>query len=401
MEHPLTETETELLRKVQEGSLEEARLLLNDPQVRVDCLDEQGMTPLQHAAYKGNYDLCKLFLDRGANVNANFHTSKYSALMFASLSGKTDVVNLLLEHGASITDVNSVGRNASQMAAFVGNHEVVTVINYFVPKEEIEYYTKSHNLEKEPKLPPSLCSALYKFLLRTNIHPVNLAVHLMNNIELLEKAKNVATILELLCHKEIKKTDNNELLAVKLHYMSFLVKQCDKYIKDNSVKLRNQDQTHVKNCLEPLIKSWIKGRDSDGFPVILEQLLRQSIREFPNRECSIFQTLVRTLAPVAIGDEPSAISILVQTVSGQKGCPDGVICTTCGEPKAEKKCSACKSVQYCNKECQKLHWFSHKKHCKRLAIEYQNEQANISKENESTDLDIELESKLKIPDTVE
>ena len=36
------------------------------------------------------------------------------------------------------------------------------------------------------------------------------------------------------------------------------------------------------------------------------------------------------------------------------GCPNG----------ARTKCSACKSVEYCSRACQKLHWAAHKAACK-------------------------------------
>ena len=44
---------------------------------------------------------------------------------------------------------------------------------------------------------------------------------------------------------------------------------------------------------------------------------------------------------------------------------DITYCSTCGEEKPDKKCSKCKQVQYCDRECQRLHWFSHKKVCAR------------------------------------
>lgn len=44
---------------------------------------------------------------------------------------------------------------------------------------------------------------------------------------------------------------------------------------------------------------------------------------------------------------------------------DIVYCSTCGEEKPDKKCSKCKEVQYCDRECQRLHWFMHKKTCTR------------------------------------
>lgn len=105
-----------------------------------------------HAAYKGKADMCKLLLQHGADVNCNEHEHGYTALMFAGLSGmltdqpskdisltrtqliraavrsmvallsagKTDITWMMLDAGAETDVVNSVGRTAAQMAAFVG-----------------------------------------------------------------------------------------------------------------------------------------------------------------------------------------------------------------------------------------------------------------------------------------
>ena len=37
--------------------------LLNEDKERVNNVDEHGMTPLQHAAYKGNKAMCQILLD--------------------------------------------------------------------------------------------------------------------------------------------------------------------------------------------------------------------------------------------------------------------------------------------------------------------------------------------------
>jgi ankyrin repeat protein len=50
---------------------------------------QHGMTPLQHAAYKGHRELCEILLNHGADVNANSHEHGYTSLMFAALSGKS------------------------------------------------------------------------------------------------------------------------------------------------------------------------------------------------------------------------------------------------------------------------------------------------------------------------
>lgn len=330
------------------------------------------MTPLQHAAYRGNYDLCKMFLECGADPNSHYHDSGYTALMFAGLAGRADVVSLLLEHGASTTAVNSLGRTAAQMAAFVSNHDVVAIINNFLPREELEYYARPQGLDKEPKLPASLVGPLYQLIVRTNIHPVRVALWLQEKRELLDQSAKVERVLGLLCEKQMKDA-TNEMLALKFHHLAFLIRNCCKFLRDHPAPAAADEgggKAKSAGLLEPLIKTWLRGREEDDFPVLLEKLLRQSVREFPYHECTILQQLVHTLAGVEVGNEPSAVSILAEAVRGQKGYDQGASCTACGEPQADKRCSACKSVQYCGPACQKLHWFTHKRHCARLAAEH-------------------------------
>ena len=49
---------------------------------------------------------------------------------------------MLLEAGAKPHHTNSVKRTAAAMAAFVGNHNCVAVINNFVPKENLSLFTR-------------------------------------------------------------------------------------------------------------------------------------------------------------------------------------------------------------------------------------------------------------------
>lgn len=48
---------------------------------------QTGMTPLQHAAFRGRKEMVELLLANGADVNADKHENSYSTLMFAALSG--------------------------------------------------------------------------------------------------------------------------------------------------------------------------------------------------------------------------------------------------------------------------------------------------------------------------
>ena len=108
----------------------------------IDCEDEHGTTPLQYAAFRGHYDLCKLLIERGANVNAKSHDQGYSALMFAAISNHVQVVRLLLDYDADPDYTNTIGRTAAQMATFVNSNDSADVINSYVSKKSIEYYTE-------------------------------------------------------------------------------------------------------------------------------------------------------------------------------------------------------------------------------------------------------------------
>ncbi|GFS29352.1 ankyrin repeat and MYND domain-containing protein 2 [Trichonephila inaurata madagascariensis] len=375
----LSSLEKELFIYTQEKNYEEVKRLLTVEKVPVDCVDAEGMTPLQHAAYKGTHKVCKLLLDCGADVNLTKHVSQYSALTFAALSGNPDVVNLLLQYGAITTSVNSINKTAAQMAAFVGNHYIVSVINNFIPISEIEYFCQKRGFEMEPILPLNLTPFVHKMSIMANINPVALALYLQNNLCILDHAEKVIRVFTCLSEKFYRRKDN-ELMSLKFHHMAFVIEGCFKFLKSQKAKDENKGNL-TEDCLNPFIKHLIKG-DSEGFPMALEKFLRQDIQKYPYLECKLFQQLVRTLSSVQLGDEPSAISIISEAVNGQRGLDPLSRCATCGDPFGKKKCSTCKSVYYCDKTCQKLHWFTHKTQCPILVKMSQIELADDEAKNQ-------------------
>lgn len=131
----------ELVEKISANDPVSLQELMKLHQIQVDAEDENGMTLLQHAAFKGKLELCQMLLDivslsvcqystskktvfiksyQGSNPNGGHHKHDYSSLHFAALSGNAQVCQLLLQHNCRIDSVNSVGRTAAQMAAFVG-----------------------------------------------------------------------------------------------------------------------------------------------------------------------------------------------------------------------------------------------------------------------------------------
>ncbi|XP_049799785.1 ankyrin repeat and MYND domain-containing protein 2-like [Schistocerca nitens] len=373
-----SEAEKEVFEKIANNDADGLKSLLLQYKMKPDVFDENGMTPLQHAAYKGNKEMVQMLLDQGADVNSGKHEHGYTALHFAALSGNAELCRLLLMAGAKSHATNTVGRTASQMAAFVGNHACVAVINNFVPKADVDYYTVPQGLETEPKLTPVLAAPLHKFVMQVNVHPVRVALNLQKAPLLAENLEKVQKILELMSEREMKRGfEANEVMSFKFHYLSCVVAEIGRCRKRQlaAQQERKKDETKDSENIEEkrsdpvelFARKMLKcGRGDNGSPEFQESFLRECVREFPYRECTVFRQMVTSLAQQ---DSPSALSIISAAINGQRGFLDSGThcCSTCGEERATKKCSKCKAVQYCDRECQRLHWFMHKKACTRLS----------------------------------
>ncbi|XP_063241048.1 ankyrin repeat and MYND domain-containing protein 2 isoform X2 [Bacillus rossius redtenbacheri] len=370
--------EKDVFEKIANNDASGLKTLLLQNEIKPDILDENGMTPLQHAAYKGNTEIAQMLLDQGADVNSGSHDHGYTALHFAALSGNAELCQLLLMAGAKKDAVNSVNRTAAQMAGFVGNHNCVAVINNHVPKADIEYFTVPRGiLEKEPKLPPALATPLHKFVMQVNMHPVRIALNLQKLPSLCGSLDRVQKVLQLMSEREMKSGPRtNEVMAFKFHYLSFVVAEVASCAKRQQAlqERKSQAQSAEKDGeekrsdpVELFVRKMLKSSRADpsATPEFQESFMRECVREFPFRECTVFRQMVSTLAQK---DSPPAVSVVSGVISGQRASAEqdqAACCFACGQEGAPKKCSKCRAVQYCDRECQRLHWFVHKKVCAR------------------------------------
>ncbi|CAG7828652.1 unnamed protein product [Allacma fusca] len=371
-ETPGGETEATIFTLISKDDVQGVTEILRTGSVNVDIVDEHGMTPLQHAAYRGNETMCRMLLDRGADVNGGNHNNNYTALHFAALSGKSALCQVLLQAGAKSHAVNSVGRTPAQMAAFVGNHGCVSTINNFVDRKDVEYFTSVRGLETDPKLQSFLVSPVHNLIMQINFHPVRVALYVKKNNILLEHIPEVIQVLKLISEREMKKgADANEITAFKIHLLSFILTK----MQEESVGAKGHDP------VENFIKKMLRCKTPGGIPEQLDILLREGVRAFPFRETTIMQQLVTNLAHTKLCEDPGAWGIISSVVNGHKGFRDNDPCATCGDEKGSKKCSRCHFDAYCDKDCQLLHWFVHKKYCKAKAEEWAKRGTDTSIEN--------------------
>lgn len=60
----LTDFQKEIFEKISKNEVCELKTLLAQRKVKMDFVDENGMSPLQHACYKGNKEIVQLLLDQ-------------------------------------------------------------------------------------------------------------------------------------------------------------------------------------------------------------------------------------------------------------------------------------------------------------------------------------------------
>nr|XP_040224597.2 ankyrin repeat and MYND domain-containing protein 2 [Anopheles coluzzii] len=358
----LTADQQAIFNRIAKNENSELRLLLSQYKASVDFVDENGMTPLQHAAYKGNKEAVQLLLDQGADVNSSKHEYNYTALHFGALSGSAEVCLKLLLAGADAKAINSVGRTAAQMGAFVANHEAVGTINNFVPLKDVECYTVARG-QKEALLPVVLLEPFHSFIMQVNIHPVRILLNLQRYGLLASDMKNLRAVLVEMMEREMKRRGEvNEVMAFKYHYLGYVMGEIVKH-RDYANSRRDAQQEQKTDFVELFAKRVLKP-NKDGTLEYVEALVRECVREFPFRDCTIFRQMVSQLASKE--NLAPALDIVRAAINGQRGFQDTITyCSSCGEEKPDKKCSKCKEVQYCDRECQRLHWFTHKKVCSR------------------------------------
>ena len=91
-----------------------------------------GFTPLMMAAGGGQFEIARVLIQAGANVNAGRSNAGdlngWTALMSAAMNGRLEVARLLIEKGARVNDATVIGRTVLMVAAGNGALKVVELL---------------------------------------------------------------------------------------------------------------------------------------------------------------------------------------------------------------------------------------------------------------------------------
>ena len=124
--------ETQLIRasgktsEAWKGDIDEVRRLISEgANINAMYLDK---TALMEASIEGHFEIAKLLLDNGADVNlvdSDFRT----ALMFAAQNGHKDIVIELINNGADLLKKDNQGDTALTKASRWSREEIISLLN--------------------------------------------------------------------------------------------------------------------------------------------------------------------------------------------------------------------------------------------------------------------------------
>ena len=113
-----------LFMALQLGSFKVAQTLIQWPRTRVEWRNDKDESALMIASIKGRTDLMKALIDKDADVNK----TGWTPLHYAASGQQADVVEMLLEHSAYIDAESPNGSTPLMMAAMYGKESLVSLL---------------------------------------------------------------------------------------------------------------------------------------------------------------------------------------------------------------------------------------------------------------------------------
>uniref|UniRef100_A0AC35TP10 MYND-type domain-containing protein n=1 Tax=Rhabditophanes sp. KR3021 TaxID=114890 RepID=A0AC35TP10_9BILA len=385
----VSDSEEKFFKCITEGNVGEVKRMIIDKEVGINCLDKDGLNAVDQAAYKGNEELVEWLLLNGGDACNKKHSDGYTSLMFAALAGNARICQMLLEAGVNSEAVNIIHKTAGELAAFTGQHECVSVINSYISYADVDRIVHPNGSKSSEIFPGEFIKFIHDIVRGNELHPVKIVFKLLGTDVLKDRHKKFVWVIDRLFERQLRYKSSNEMLSLKLWFIYFPLNEMLKYIDSCHRKAESEGkELNEEQLLNEYAKMICHMKEGSVVREFEEKLLRNTILAFPYKNSLIYQNLGKTMNKIKFGDRPSAYTLIMQSLFGQRLVMVSGMCAVCGIC-SKLKCPKCKSA-YCSQTCQKFDWPCHKKCCKFLC-----ENQVVSNYQEITSKDVEALEKDK------
>jgi ankyrin repeat protein len=122
---------TPLMYAISNNRNEIAAILIKSGKCAVNRRDKNGKTALMMAASKGNIEatqeLLKILKKDGGDLNLQDEKG-YTALMYAILNNRKDIVELLIDNGADLKQTDKNGRSPMKLSKYLGYSNITKIL---------------------------------------------------------------------------------------------------------------------------------------------------------------------------------------------------------------------------------------------------------------------------------
>ena len=94
----------------------------------VNVMNKHGWTPLHEAVTGGHKEIADLLIAKGADVNAKEAKNRITPLHWAVWRGRKEIVELLIAKGANLNVKNKDGGTPLHNAAWIGHNEIAKLL---------------------------------------------------------------------------------------------------------------------------------------------------------------------------------------------------------------------------------------------------------------------------------
>uniref|UniRef100_A0AC34QQN8 Protein arginine N-methyltransferase n=1 Tax=Panagrolaimus sp. JU765 TaxID=591449 RepID=A0AC34QQN8_9BILA len=242
--------------------------------VNINCIDKSGMNPIDQACFRGDADIVRFLIENGGDVDNRKHPQGYTCLMFAALAGKPNICQMLLSAGARADAVNSIGKTASELAAFVGQHECVSVISSYIDAKEIERILHPQGDKSEEIYPKEFVTFIHDLTKTHDFHPVRIILNIMENAHVLEHEKKLLFVVDMLFERQLRTKESNESQSLKLWIILFILREVFKFVDS-----KKEENKEPKELLDIFMKNLLVQNPEDLIKKNSELLLRNAMPE--------------------------------------------------------------------------------------------------------------------------